>query len=74
MKVVIDSREQAPFTFNHERYGVEVVRGALRSPCMGDSYPRWSAPVPRWARRSSLPLPASLPSSMMEKAAYWQAP
>ena len=29
MKLIIDSREQAPFTFNHERYGVETVRGAL---------------------------------------------
>ena len=29
MKVTIDSREQTPFTFSHEKYGVEVVRGAL---------------------------------------------
>ena len=29
MKVIVDSREQAPFSFSHERYGVELVRGTL---------------------------------------------
>ena len=29
MRVIIDSREQAPFTFAHEKYGVEVVTGTL---------------------------------------------
>ena len=29
MKVIVDSREQAPFTFSHEKYEVEATRGAL---------------------------------------------
>lgn len=29
MQIVIDSREQCPFTFEHERYEVETVAGTL---------------------------------------------
>lgn len=29
MRVIIDTREQAPFAFGHERYAVEVEAGAL---------------------------------------------
>ena len=29
MRVIVDSREQAPFAFQHERYAVEVRAGAL---------------------------------------------
>lgn len=29
MKIIVDSREQTPFAFRHERYAVEVEAGAL---------------------------------------------
>lgn len=29
MKIIVDTREQAPFTFAHERYQVELETGAL---------------------------------------------
>src|SRR5574344_2648176 len=29
MRVIVDSREQAPFSFAHEKYGVTVAVGAL---------------------------------------------
>ncbi len=29
MTVIVDSREQAPFTFKHDRYGVQMQQGTL---------------------------------------------
>ena len=29
MTVIVDSREQAPFAFEHDRYGVQIQQGAL---------------------------------------------
>ena len=29
MTIIVDSREQAPFAFEHDRYGVQIQQGAL---------------------------------------------